>query len=57
MNIEPKPDTVIRILMTYHRLDKDDGEFPPIRLDNYQTPSRRGFVVVEWGGILRGLDY
>lgn len=41
-----EPDTLIRVLMTYKRLDK------PINIQEQQleTPQRIGFVAVEWGG-------
>ena len=41
-----KPDTLIRVLMTYKGLEK------PMDVQEQQlvTPSRTGFVVVEWGG-------
>ena len=41
-----KPDTVIRVLMTYKGLEK------PMDVQEQQlvTPSRTGFVAVEWGG-------
>ncbi len=57
LHVNPKPDTVIRILMTYKRLKGKPTRFSPIRLDNYQTPQRNGFVLVEWGGIAHTLDY
>lgn len=41
-----KPDTIIRVLMTYKGLNKS------IKIDEQQleTPIRNGFVAVEWGG-------
>ncbi len=48
MNINPKPDTVIRVLMDYVPLDKPISA-EPLTI----TPAeRKGFTVVEWGGIL-----
>lgn len=49
LTISPKPDTVIRILMDFTPLDK------PINAQGYNihTPERKGFTVVEWGGVLR----
>ena len=46
LEINPKPDTIIRILMTYKGLDE------PIDVEEQKliTPERNGFVVVEWGG-------
>lgn len=49
LTIDPKPDTIIRILMDFIPLDK------PINVKEYEisTPQRNGFTVVEWGGVLR----
>lgn len=57
LQITPKPDTSIRVLMTYDRLDSNNIELPSIELNSYQTPNRNGFVIVEWGGILHRLNY
>lgn len=50
LTIEPKPDTMIRVLMDFTPLDK------PIKVKEYEivTPKREGFTVVEWGGVIRG---
>ena len=49
LSIIPAPDTVIRILMDFMPLEK------PIAVEgfNIRTPMRKGFTVVEWGGVLR----
>lgn len=47
LNVDPQPDTVIRILMLYKPLDT------AIEVNEQQlgpTPSRDGFTLVEWGG-------
>ena len=46
LEINPNPDTLIRILMTFKGLEK------PIDIEEQQlvTPKRTGFVAVEWGG-------
>lgn len=46
IEINPNPDTIIRVLMTYKGLDKT------IEIEEQQlkTPERKGFVAVEWGG-------
>ncbi len=44
--VSPKPDTVIRIAMTFRALDNPIE----IREQELTTPIRDGFVVVEWGG-------
>ncbi len=48
LTVTPEPDTVIRILMEYHELDQPIA-VSPMRLS---PPARRGFTVVEWGGVL-----
>ncbi len=47
--ISPKPDTVIRVLMDFTPLQQ------PAQVMGYaiRTPVRKGFTVVEWGGVLR----
>lgn len=50
LQVSPKPDTTIRVLMDYRPLDK------PIAVKEQQlTPplQRKGFTVVEWGGLKR----
>ena len=49
LTVSPKPDTVIRILMDFTSLTH------PISAEGYaiRTPVRKGFTVVEWGGVLR----
>lgn len=42
-----KPDTLIRVLMTYKKLD---GVIK-VQEQQLETPERTGFVAVEWGGI------
>ena len=46
LEINPEPDTLIRVLMTYKGLDE------PIEVEEQilETPERTGFVAVEWGG-------
>lgn len=46
LEIYPKPETTIRILMEFKGLDS------PIDVEEQQlkTPTRKGFTVVEWGG-------
>ena len=46
LEITPKPDTVIRIVMEFKGLAK------PIEVkeQKIEAPTREGFVVVEWGG-------
>ena len=46
LEINPNPDSLIRVLMTYKGLEE------PIEVEEQKlvTPERKGFVVVEWGG-------
>ena len=46
LEVNPKPDTIIRVLMEYKPLDK------PIKIKKQEikTPMRKGFTLVEWGG-------
>ena len=48
LDINPSPDTVIRVLMTYKGLDKPIEGITEQQLPT--TPIRDGFTVVEWGG-------
>lgn len=50
LSLSQTPDTVIRILMDYEALDREIPSNPP-RLP--LTPTRKGFTVIEWGGVLR----
>ena len=47
MVVNPRPDTTIRVLMTFRGLD-EPMEVAPQKLS---TPERKGFVMVEWGGL------
>jgi hypothetical protein len=49
LTIIPKPDTVIRILMDFKSLQ----HLISVEGFNIHTPQRKGFTVVEWGGVLR----
>ena len=48
--VTPKPDAVIRVLMDFRPLRTRERVRAP---DLPIPPERRGFIVVEWGGILR----
>jgi len=50
LEVSPAPDTVIRVLMDYRPLRKP---VPATELELPAPPVRRGFTVVEWGGIRR----
>ena len=49
LDISPEPDTVIRVLMDFSPLQET------IDVEEYEikTPERKGFTVIEWGGVLR----
>lgn len=50
LEIDPNPDTTIRILMDFQPLGQDKSVPPP----KFRSPPiRKGFTVVEWGGIWR----
>lgn len=49
LTVTPKPDKVIRVFMDYEPLDHFVS-VPPLKIT---TPTRTGFMVVEWGGRLR----
>ena len=46
LDITPKPDSVIRVMMTYKGLNKKLD----VEEQKLVTPVRTGFVAVEWGG-------
>lgn len=46
LKINPKPDTTIRVLMTFKGLEKSID----VQEQQLVTPKRTGFTVVEWGG-------
>ncbi len=46
LEIDPAPDSLIRVFMAWKPIDKP-MEIPPQPL---QAPARQGFTVVEWGG-------
>jgi len=46
--ISPSPDTVIRVIFYFTPLN----EYKIVEAPVIQTPERKGFVVLEWGGIL-----
>ncbi|MGI5840931.1 MAG: hypothetical protein ACOX6N_01855 [Patescibacteria group bacterium] len=48
LSISPRPDTIIRIFLEF------EGYDAPVKLEPQQltAPSRQGFTLVEWGGLL-----
>ncbi len=49
LDINPKPDSIIRVRLYFELSDK------PIQIDSPKiiTPQRKGFTVVEWGGMIK----
>ena len=47
LTIDPKPDTLIRVLMDFKPLDT------PVKVEGYNLTAipRQGFTVIEWGGV------
>ncbi len=46
LHVNPEPDTMIRVFMTWYGTDKAIDIEPQVIV----TPERKGFTVVEWGG-------
>ena len=44
--IKPQPDTLIRVMMEFHKSDKNHQ----VKEQNLKSNSRKGFTLVEWGG-------
>jgi hypothetical protein len=48
LDIDPKPDTQIRVILGFKHLDGPTAIAPP----EIVSPQRKGFTVVEWGGVV-----
>ena len=46
LNVSPKPNTTIRVMMVFKPLEKSVA----VREQKLSAPERKGFTVVEWGG-------
>jgi len=46
LNISPKPDSLIRVFLTIHKLESPIN----IKEQKLESNERRGFTVIEWGG-------
>ena len=46
LNIEPKPETLIRIFLSIKKIDS----IPDVKEQKLEKIERRGFTVIEWGG-------
>lgn len=49
LTVSPKPDTIIRVLMDFTPVSQPVNISPQA----LRAPTRTGFTVVEWGGVLR----
>ncbi len=49
LHISKQPDTLIRVFLEFEGLDR----WQKLPTQKLQAPQRRGFVVVEWGGLLQ----
>jgi hypothetical protein len=52
LNIEPRPDTLIRVFMDFQPLPRLET-WQPQHFSDFKTPIRQGLTVVEWGGTKR----
>ncbi len=50
LDIKPRPDTIIRVMMDFAPLD---SKIDALAIQMPSVPTRTGFTVVEWGGIIR----
>jgi hypothetical protein len=46
LNINPKPDTLIRIFLSIKKIDS----IPDIKEQKLEKIERKGFTAIEWGG-------
>ena len=49
LTVEPKPDSIKRIFMTFKLLDEQIS-IPAQNLEKFKIEERKGFFVLEWGG-------
>ena len=47
LEIEPKPDTLIRVILRFEHIDSPTASDEPV----INAVQRKGFTVVEWGGV------
>lgn len=47
LEITPTPDSILRVFMVFQKLDKDNQNIIPQKLQPF---ARQGFSVIEWGG-------
>lgn len=48
LSVHPRPDTIIRVFLDFKGLDKPIALIP----QKLSAPTRNGFTLVEWGGLL-----
>ena len=49
LNVNPKPDSIIRVRLYFEALDKKISVKEPLII----TPQREGYTLVEWGGLVK----
>jgi len=49
LSVNPRPNTVIRVFLEFEGLDR----FVYLKPQKLSTPTRVGFTLIEWGGLLR----
>lgn len=49
IKITPKPDSLLRVSMHVKKVDKDPGN---LEMQHMKHFNRKGFAVVEWGGVI-----
>lgn len=49
IKITPKPDSMLRVSMHVKKVDKDPGN---LEMQHMKHFNRKGFAVVEWGGVI-----
>lgn len=50
LSVNPKPDTIIRVFLDFQGMD----QFVNLTAQKLSAPERKGFTLIEWGGLLRG---
>jgi len=48
LTVSPKPDTMIRVFLDFEGLDQPVNLIP----QKLFAPQRKGFTLIEWGGLL-----
>jgi len=51
LNVSPRPDTIVRVFLDFQGQDNPETNLAPQKLISFK---RKGFTLVEWGGLLIG---